>query len=384
MKALLAINSLETGGAETFFCHLARGLAEAGHTVYCWQLFYSVQNPAYEKILDHPNIIAFTPPIGDVKLLVQKPSLLKKWWVKNRLSRFIKQHEIQLINTHLFETDCFSVHYINLPHVVSMHGSYEMYLDKPEIFARDCIFRDYPINRLMDRVFSKTDYVITAAKKNEIAFSKASKIPANGRVYYGRPVSHKLNDSTEIKRIGMLARGLESKGWRNLLMAYSALLLEFPELKVLLGYTPSAYMEELKSEFLHLDGIEWREQVTDPIEFFSAIDLFVFPTQYPAESLPNVVIESLACQVPVLATDIGEIETMLSSDEGMAGHCLPHTLDSNALIEALVVQLRNWLVNPSQYMNVKRCCKPAFTKFDLALSASNYERIFNEVIKRHG
>ena len=383
MKALLAINSLETGGAETFFCHLARGLAEAGHTVYCWQLFYSVQNPAYEAILNHPNIIAFTPPIGDVKLLVQKPSLLKKWWVKNRLNRFIKHHEIQLINTHLFETDCFSVHYLNLPHVVSMHGSYEMYLDKPEIFARDCIFRDYPINVLMDRVFSKTDYVITAAKKNEIAFSKASKIPANGRVYYGRPVSPKLNDSTEIKRIGMLARGLESKGWRNLLMAYSVLLLEFPELKVLLGYTPSAFMDELKSEFLHLDGIEWREQVTDPIEFFSAIDLFVFPTRYPAESLPNVVIESLAYQIPVISTDIGEIPNMLSSKEGYAGIILSKNFNDRELIENLRNEIENLLVNPMDYIRIKDQCDSAFDKFNLSENIEIYLSVYKKVLTRN-
>ena len=383
MKALLAINSLETGGAETFFCHLARGLAEAGHTVYCWQLYYSVLNPTYETILDHPNIIAFTPPIGDVKLLVQKPSLLKKWWVKNRLNRFIKHHEIQLINTHLFETDCFSVHYLNLPHVVSMHGSYEMYLDKPEIFARDCIFRDYPINVLMDRVFSKTDYVITAAKKNEIAFSKASKIPANGRVYYGRPVSPKLNDSTEIKRIGMLARGLESKGWRNLLMAYSVLLLEFPELKVLLGYTPSAFMDELKSEFLHLDGIEWREQVTDPIEFFSAIDLFVFPTRYPAESLPNVVIESLAYQIPVISTDIGEIPNMLSSKEGYAGIILSKNFNDRELIENLRNEIENLLVNPMDYIRIKDQCDSAFDKFNLSENIEIYLSVYKKVLTRN-
>ena len=77
MKLLLAINSLETGGAETFSCHLARGLVEAGHTVYYWQLFYVVRNPTYESILAHPNVIPFSPPIDDVKLLVDNISFLK-------------------------------------------------------------------------------------------------------------------------------------------------------------------------------------------------------------------------------------------------------------------------------------------------------------------
>jgi len=41
------------------------------------------------------------------------------------------------------------------------------------------------------------------------------------------------------------------------------------------------------------------------------------------------------------------------------------------------------LVNPDEYVQVKRCCKPAFSKFDLEQSTSNYERIFNAVIDRH-
>lgn len=383
MKLLLAINSLETGGAETFFCHLARGLAEAGHTVYCWQLFYTVRNPAYEMILDHPKIIPFSPPIGDVKWLVENHSSLKKWWIKFRLNRFIRRHEIQLVNTHLFETDCFASQYLNLPQVVSMHGSYEMYLGNHAIFERDCIFRAYPINQLINQVFSKTDYIITAAEKNEMAFAGAINIPENSRVFYGRPASPKVNDSNTIQRIGMLARGIESKGWRHVLRAYDVLILEYPTLKLVLGYTPSDFMEELKIEFQHLEGIEWRENVTDPMEFFSEIDVCVFPTQYPAESLPNVVIESLACHVPVLTTNIGEIETMLSSDEGMAGHCLSHSLNSSDLLAGIVGQLRAWLVNPEEYLQVKRCCKPAFSKFDLEVSTSNYERIFNAVIDRH-
>ena len=383
MKLLLAINSLETGGGETFFCHLARSLAEAGHTVYCWQLFYTVRNPAYEMILDHPKIIPFSPPIGDVKLLVDNTSFLKKWWTKFRLNRFIRRHEIQLVNTHLFETDYFASQYLNLPQVVSMHGSYEMYLGNQAIFDRDCIFRAYPINQLINQVFSKTDYIITAAAKNEMAFSGAIKIPNNSKVYYGRPASPKVNDSTTIQRIGMLARGIESKGWRHVLRAYDELILEFPTLKLVLGYTPSDAMNELKIEFQHLESIEWREQVSDPMGFFSEIDVCVFPTQYPAESLPNVVIESLACHVPVLTTNIGEIETMISSDKGMAGHCLSHSLNSTDLLAGIVGQLRVWLDNPEAYLQVKRCCKPAFSKFDLEVSTSNYERIFNAVIDRH-
>ena len=383
MKLLLAINSLETGGAETFFCHLARGLAEAGHTVYYWQLFFVVRNPTYESILAHPNIIPFSPPISHVKLLVDNRSFLKKWWTKFRLNRFIRRHEIQLVNTHLFETDYFASQYLNLPQVVSMHGSYEMYLGNHIIFDRDCIFRGYPINQLINQVFSKADYIITAAQKNELAFSGALKIPDNSRVYYGRPASPKVNDSTSIQRIGMLARGIESKGWRHVLMAYNELVLEYPKLELVLGYTPSDFMNELKIEFQHLESIEWREQVMDPIGFFSEIDVFLFPTQYSAESLPNVVIESLACHVPVLTTNIGEIETMIASDEGMAGHCLSHSLNSADLLAGLVSQLRAWLVNPDEYVQVKRCCKPAFSKFDLEQSTSNYERIFNAVIDRH-
>ena len=42
-------------------------------------------------------------------------------------------------------------------------------------------------------------------------------------------------------------------------------------------------------------------------------DVFVHPSIYKAESLPTVIIEALFAGVPVIATDVGEVATMIGT-----------------------------------------------------------------------
>ena len=58
MRILLAINNLGTGGAETFFCQQARALAEKGHKVFIWQVFYPIFNQTNEIYMQAKGLFA--------------------------------------------------------------------------------------------------------------------------------------------------------------------------------------------------------------------------------------------------------------------------------------------------------------------------------------
>ena len=62
----------------------------------------------------------------------------------------------------------------------------------------------------------------------------------------------------------------------------------YKDITLTLGYTASEYMDKLKKENEGVANINWKRDVTDLTSFFKDLDLFVFPTRYPAESLPNV------------------------------------------------------------------------------------------------
>jgi glycosyltransferase involved in cell wall biosynthesis len=104
---------------------------------------------------------------------------------------------------------------------------------------------------------------------------------------------------------------------------------------------------------------------------YSACDLFVCPSRI--DNLPNTVLESLACETPVLASDVGGIPEMVSTGETgwlytptTAGAC------ANAVQEAC--QSRDeW----SAYG--KRCRELAETKFSLRRQASRYLGLYLEL-----
>ena len=75
---------------------------------------------------------------------------------------------------------------------------------------------------------------------------------------------------------------------------------------------------------MHLIG--FRANVRD---YFATSDLGFLPSRYPAESFPLVLIECLLSNRPILASNLGEIENMISTSKGHAG---------------MVFDLNNWTI----------------------------------------
>ena len=382
MKLLLAINNLETGGAESFFCRFAHQLAEMGHQVWIWQLFYPKENHKYVEMLKHENIYEFSIHNNEIQHLCHYPSGIKSWVIRRKVNKKIKELGIQLVNSHLFEADYFISMHIELPQVVSMHGSYEMYYHYPAIFQRDSIFRNLDFHKIVSFVLSKVNHVVLASEKNKIIIDfLAIKVPIT-KIYYGiEAYNGKQMQKSDLHRLGLLSRGLATKGWRIAIEScQSCRLLYQNDIRLVLGYTSSPYMEQLRQEFGHLEWIEWIQDVEDSVEFFNSIDLLIFPTQYPAESLPNVVIESLNMGVPVFSTSIGEIPLMLDSEMGTAGFLLDYQLEDEILINSFAEAINRVSNDSNWYQQLRMNAICAANKFKLSASAKHYLALFNKVL----
>lgn len=383
MRILLAINNLGTGGAETFFCQLARSLAEKGNKVFIWQVFHPVQDHQYLEVLHHKNIAEFEFSRKDSEFLqIESPSIRRMWLVRN-LRRTMKSLGIDVVNSHLFETDFYIASLVNIPHVVSMHGSYEMYYHNREIYKKDCYYGAGDFDKRIARIFKTSNFIITAAKKNEETILLYPKAPPHATIYYGRNKVNELNSSPAVRNIGMMSRGLESKGWRILIECFKQLVKSNKDITLTLGYTDSEYMDKLKEANECMTNIHWKKDVTDINAFFKDLDLFVFPTRYPAESLPNVVIESLSYQIPVISTNIGEIPNMLLAKEGYAGILLSKNDEESVMIENLRNEIENLISKPSDYIQLKNQCESAFEKFDLSENTEQYLSVFKRVLSRN-
>jgi glycosyltransferase involved in cell wall biosynthesis len=86
---------------------------------------------------------------------------------------------------------------------------------------------------------------------------------------------------------------------------------------------------ERQAHALDLDGrVVFAGNLTDPVPFYRALDFFVMSSV--TEQMPVALLEAMACGLPVLATDVGDIREMLN------GCATPGTLVPSSDLEAYV------------------------------------------------
>ena len=377
MRILLAINNLSTGGAETFICRLARKLADQGHTIYLWQLFYKQNNHIYKEYLSHPNIFEFPFEEEKVNYLRKNENYPKSVYFKYQLRKLIKKLKIDVVNSHLFESDYFIHRTLNIPHVISMHGSYEYYQKNPgELLTFN---NRINFNESIQNIFDKVQAIAIVSDAN------LTTIPANiiykvKKIYLGfdRENRQTLNQVSVIT-LGLLARGQKGKGWTYLLDAFLVLKKKFPFLKLKLGYSSSEFMNTIKEAYSHRSAdVYWLENVSDIHEFYSDVDLTVFPSLL-SESLPNTIIESLAFNLPVISTEVGDIAAMLKTQKNeLAGVLIEQ--NEKYLTEALIREIDKLIFNDEHYRVLVSFTKDAFIKFDLNRCAREYLTLFEQAV----
>ena len=127
---------------------------------------------------------------------------------------------------------------------------------------------------------------------------------------------------------------VKRKGFHRVIKHLQKLQKIFPCLMFLIVGGESAegdYSEKLKAQVkeLRLESVVRFEGQQSPEKlpwYYSAADLFVLATAN--EGWPNVIVESLACGTPVVATDVGGIKEIMSHD--YLGYTVPFG-DSQAL-----------------------------------------------------
>jgi glycosyltransferase involved in cell wall biosynthesis len=104
---------------------------------------------------------------------------------------------------------------------------------------------------------------------------------------------------------------------------------------------------ELGNHLNYLGPVYGREKM----DFFERIDLFLFPSKYANEAQPIVIIEALGYGVPVLATDIGCIPSLI---EGSGGK----VFSSRDFVEKASQYIEEYLVtSPDHYFSLSESSK---------------------------
>lgn len=177
----------------------------------------------------------------------------------------------------------------------------------------------------------------------------------------GAPRSVRL--PSEPWRLLFVSNMLREKGWETVLETVSRLSARAtPVLLTLAGGWPDdstrAAFDRLVAErglgaiVEHLGPVHDRQVLR---RLYQNHDVLVFPTFYPTEAQPLVVIEALACGTPVVATSQGGMGGMF--DDGVEGMLVPPN-DPDALVAAL----DGLLASPERWASVSRAARARFER----------------------
>lgn len=183
-------------------------------------------------------------------------------------------------------------------------------------------------------------------------------------------------ESRDIPVVVGCGRLVKQKGFDCLIQAFS--LLPNPVRLVLLGDGPErARLESLAERHALADRVAFLGLVDNPFKYMAKADLFVLSSLW--EGLGMVIIEAMACGVPVVATDCPSGPAEVITD-GVDGRLVRPPGDPKALAAAI----EELLGNPALAARFAREGARRALDFHSGHIAREYEALFAEVAEELG
>jgi len=296
------------------------------------------------------------------------------------LVRLIRELNIDILHTHEKKSDILgfvAARWAGIPVVATLHGWIRNDL-KQKVFA------------VVDRwVIKRYDALIAVSEemKNKIVRDGAD--PAMIHVLYnsilidryrrngcrgylsevaGRPTSKPI--------VGTVGRLSPEKGHKDFIAAVAIVVRK--------GYKGSFFIVGDGPEMPHLremiasHGLESRVFLTgylrDPVRVYEDLDLMVLPSY--TEGLPNVVLEAMAMEVPVIATRVGGTPEVI--EDGENGILVPPGSP-----EDIARAMEEFLKKPDRYFAMVQSGKRTVeTKFDFRERTRNLEAIYETIARK--
>jgi len=359
LNILMASYALAAGGGETFPINLANQLDQMG---FCITFFNCKREPTEPGVRSMLN--------SNIPLLELEPLSL--------IGPACNDLGIEIVHSHHAWVDISLAECLascrQLKHVISMHGMYEM-------------MNEEDLKHLLPLMDRSIDRIVYTAEKNLSPFSED---------FRARKRFERINNALEKKSIHpiersslgissddfilcLVSRAIPEKGWDEAVRAVA--LAQHKCLRrihlLLIGEGPE--FDRLKSwehdyPFIHFLG--FKPNIRD---YFAMSDMGFLPSRFKGESFPLVLIDCLLSGRPVLASNIGEISMMLTTESGVAGELFDLS-NYQISVETLSTRIAELATNKQLYTNLLLSVKNAAAKFDQHAMAEKYVDVYQSVI----
>src|SRR5205814_525273 len=360
-RLFLMLNSFETGGSERQFVSLAKSLDTDRFSISlgCIQ----TKGPLRDLFGEVPRFKLGGSVYG-----------WRSWHSRWRLMRHLHKKRIEIAHAFDFYTNLTLVPAAFAARVPAIIGSQRQLGDLLT-----------PAQRRLQRVaFQMCDAVVcnsgAAADRLISEGLPESKVRVIGNALAPETFAHAeplIPKRAGTLRLGMIARmNSEAKNHRVFLQSAAKLTAIFPEIEFLLA-GDGPLRAELES---YADSLGIAEKVMflgdrrDIPHIMAGLDLTVVPSE--SESLSNVILESMAAGVPVVATNVGGNPELLSEDRGV----LVPVRDIDAIVAAISRLANGTDLRRTLGRNSRQFAK---THFSAESITREYEELYDDLLARH-
>jgi len=384
MRIIILLETLTIGGAELFGLRLANALSETDEVLLAIINGERVDPRLARAVAPGVRLEALRLPgkrwwwkvdTGLRRLGLDVSPL--RWAQRRWLSRLVGSFAPTTVHSHLLKADRLALDVRDsghaFRHVLTMHGDYAPFLHGHSDAQM------IGVASVADAIVARTDAIVTiceehrqfAAKRWPEALAKLVEI-TNGYAPADPGPAPVLPASSF--RFGLVSRGVAGKGWAIAIEAFKRLARPDASL-VLVGAGPA--IDQLAS-VPQPANIIFAGESADPLGYIRQFDVGLLPTTFPHESLPTVIIEYLTCGKPVIATDVGEIASMLRAPDGsLAGSLLRFdgSVSSNELAERMGALMDNDPLRAA----MAAAARDAATKFSMDRCVAAYRQLYGAV-----
>lgn len=331
-KLALYLPSLRGGGAERVMVTLANAFAERGYGVDL--VLAKAEGPYLQEVAEAVRVV----DLRSSRVLFSLPGLL----------RYLRSERPRALLSAMGHANVIAVAARELARVPTRVVVSERNHLSVSI-ARARSLRARMLGRFMRRAYRRADGIIAVsggvaddlaahiglARENvQVVFNPV--VDSRLRALAAEPVDapwFKKGDRPLVLAVGRLT---EQKGFFTLIRAFARLRATQPARLAILG--EGELRNELESEVKRLGlkkDVSLPGFVDNPFSFMRHADLFVLSSAW--EGLPNVLIQAMACGIPVVSTDCpsGPAEIL---ESGRWGRLVP-VGDDKALAEAMAATL---------------------------------------------
>ncbi|QUJ76021.1 glycosyltransferase family 4 protein [Sulfitobacter albidus] len=296
------------------------------------------------------------------------------------LDEIVRRHDVDIIHSSIWWADKTVDEYrdklpAQIPWIISMHGCHETFIQHPQI--------DGTFPERMQRMLTRASAWVYTAEKNLAIFDSYPRPETLLRIPNGmrtEPIGTTLRRADLGLRedalvLCLASRAIASKGWGEAVDLTATLNAQGHKVDLMLiGEGPAADAVRADAPaHVHLMG-----QVANLQDYLAIADIGLLPSYFVGESLPLVLIEMMAKGLPLIATDIGEIASILGEGDEAAGILVP--LEGEGVDRAALERAATRMLDPGVRAAFGAQSHARYdAQFTLERMVNRYETLYSDV-----